>query len=390
VKVAFHSSYLGYRGTEIALMDYARGNQEVLRNESFFLMPWREGGAEHPVTLRMKEIAPLRFYRSAEEREKILREESADFLYCIKNGFNDGVFSTKVPTGIHAIFRESEFHGDIYAYVSPWLSDVMSYGKAPWVPHMVSLSDEDGDMRTQDGGRRTEDGGRRAEAGGRKSVVGDLWSELKIPKEATVFGRHGGYDSFDIPWVQEAVIEAARKNPNIWFLFLNTESFGEAAMFPNICFLPATADPILKKKFLNTCDAMLHGRERGETFGLSCLEFAQTGKPILSYLKSPEKAHFDILGSRIWAYENKNDLQELLIKPWSFMPKMNIVKRRDGIQTSGLSSPRNQKNENSNEKEKRKPYSVDKKDSFCSLQDYQPSAVMQRFQEVFLNQSCTT
>lgn len=43
MKIAFHSSYLGYRGTEVAMMDYARGNQELLGNQSFFLMPWREG-----------------------------------------------------------------------------------------------------------------------------------------------------------------------------------------------------------------------------------------------------------------------------------------------------------------------------------------------------------
>jgi hypothetical protein len=49
MKVMFHSGCLGYRGTEIALMDYAWGNQKILRNESLFLMPWKEGGEEHPV-----------------------------------------------------------------------------------------------------------------------------------------------------------------------------------------------------------------------------------------------------------------------------------------------------------------------------------------------------
>ncbi|NCY20865.1 hypothetical protein EBX31_02775 [bacterium] len=146
MKVAFHSSYLGYRGTEIALMDYAQGNKEVLGNDSLFLMPWREEGENHPVSQRMMGIAPLRFYRSDDEREAILQEERADFFYCIKNGFNDGVFSKRVRTGVHAIFRESEFHGDIYAYVSPWLSEVMTYGKAPWIPHMVRSVGDSGDL----------------------------------------------------------------------------------------------------------------------------------------------------------------------------------------------------------------------------------------------------
>ena len=233
MKIAFHSSYLGYRGTEVALMDYAQENKEILGNQSLFVIPWREGAERHPVSQQMKEIAPLRFYRSPGEREEILREEQADFFYCIKNGFNDGVYSKKVPTGIHAIFREAEFHGDVYAYVSPWLSDVMAYGKAPWVPHMMRLAETDedlreviggresvtggksaeevGNLRTEGGGRRTEARGRRTEGSGRWSEVGSQWADVVVPKDAIVFGRHGGDDSFDIPWVQKAVVETAKR-----------------------------------------------------------------------------------------------------------------------------------------------------------------------------------
>jgi len=327
MKIAFHSSYLGYRGTEIALMDYAQGNREILGNESLFLMPWREGGEEHPVTKRMREIASLRFYRTAAEREGILKEEKADFFYCIKNGFNDGVVSRKVPTGIHAIFRESEFHGDIYAYVSSWLSEVMAYGKAPWVPHMVRLAEE----------------------------VGDLKAEIGIPKNEVVFGRHGGDDSFDIPWAQKAVVETARKDPQIWFLFLNTRKFPGAIGLPNIRFLPATADPIRKRLFLNSCDAMLHGRMRGETFGLSCLEFAMIGKSVLTYAGSPERAHLEILGDTAVHYENAQELHELLRKPTSIIGDINSGEWR----TEGG-------------------------EWMQKLKQYQPEAVMRKFDQVFL------
>lgn len=321
MKIAFHSSYLGYRGTEVALMDYATGNREILGNESFFLMPWREGGEQHPVAVRMRGIASLRFYRTAEEREGILKEEKAEFFYCIKNGFNDGVFSRNVPTGIHAIFRESEFHGDIYAYVSPWLSEVMAYGKAPWVPHMVRLAEE----------------------------VGDLRAEIGIPKSEAVFGRHGGDDSFDIPWVQKAVVKTARKHPQIWFLFLNTRKFPGATDLPNIRFLPATADPIRKRLFLNSCDAMLHGRMRGETFGLSCLEFAMIGNPVLTYAGSAERAHLEILGDTAVPYQNAQELCEFLCHQ---------------------ADARGLRTKPGGRMEKFKPY--------------QPEAVMRKFEQVFL------
>jgi len=390
MKIAFHSSYLCYRGTEIALMDYARGNQEVLGNQSFFLLPSREGGDRHPVAQTMRKIAPLRFYRNEEEREGILREEGADFFYCIKNGFNDGVFSRKVPTGIHAIFRESEFHGEIFAYVSPWLSEVMAYGKAPWVPHMVSLSDEDGDLRTEDGGQMPEDGGRR-------SVVGGRWSEVKIPSDATVYGRHGGDDSFDIPWVQEAVVETAEKNPEVWFLFLNTREFRGAAGVPNIVFLPATADPILKRRFLNTCDIMLHGRMRGETFGLSCLEFAMLGKPVLTYADSPERAHLEILGKAAVGYRHAQDLREYLEDRgrWSVAggrrtedgSRKSVVSGRrpeDGGQKSVVGSrksegERPQQPTTNDQQPIRSHRALDSRFS-----QYQPEAVMRKFKQVFL------
>jgi len=347
-------------------MDYAHGNQEVLGNQSFFLMPWRPGGENHPVAHQMKKIASLHFYKTAEEREAILQEEKIDFFYCIKNGFDDGALSRKVPTGIHAIFRESEFHGDIYAYVSPWLSEVMTYGKAPWVPHMVRLAEDAGCLRSEGGGRRTEARGRRTEDGGQ-------WADVVVPKDAIVLGRHGGDDSFDIPWVQKAVVETAKKNPAVWFLFMNTRSFSGAKGIPNIQFLPATADPVLKKRFLNTCDAMLHGRMRGETFGLSCLEFAMLGKPVLTYAGSPERAHLEILGDRALPYQNAKELEELLCHPSSVIrPRVEsgVQRREDRGRKTGAFGQMVE--------------GGSRMSVAGRLTDYEPKAVMKKFQEVFL------
>ena len=268
-------------------MDYAWGNQAILSNESFFLMPWRELGEGHPVAKKMRDIAPLRFYRTSEEREEILEEEKVDLFFCIKNGFNDGVFSRKVSTGIQAIFRESEFHGDVYAYISQWLSDVMTYGKAPVAPWMIRLDENQENLRT----------------------------ELGIPPEVCVFGRYGGDDSFDIPWVQQVVVETARKNSDICFVFMNTREFPMTRGVSNIYFLPATSDPIRKRAFINTCDAMIHGRMRGETLGLACLEFASTGRKVLTYSGSPERAHLGILGEAGLPYANERELRELLKRP---------------------------------------------------------------------------
>lgn len=320
MKVAFHSGYLGFRGTEVALIDYAWGNKEILGNESFFLLPWRDGGGTHPVVATMRNTAPVRFYRSKDEMDGILREEATDFFYCVKNGFNDGVFSSKVLTGVHAIFRESEFHGDVFAYVSPWLSQVMSRGKTPWVPHMISLSTAGADLRKQ----------------------------LNIPAEAKVFGRHGGEDSFDIPWVQKLIVETAQKNPSTHFIFLNTRIFSGSLEKGNIHFLPATSDPATKRSFLDSCDAMIHARKRGETFGLSCMEFAVLGKKVLTYSESPEKAHLELLGEAALGYHNATTL------------------------TAGLSCNRSD-------------YRLPAKISQELAERFGPEKVMEKFKEVFLS-----
>lgn len=309
-------------------MDYAWGNRAILKNGSFFLLPWREGGAAHPVLLTMQAIAPVRFYRNSDEREGILREEGADFFYCVKNGFNDGVFSRRVPTGIHAIFRESEFHGDVYAYISGWLSRVMSHGRAAVAPWMVRLAEETGDLR----------------------------AEARIPPEAMVWGRHGGEDSFDIPWVQQVVAKVARENPTIRFLFLNTREFPEASGVPNIHFLPATSDPVRKRAFLNTCDAMIHGRQRGETLGMACLECASLGKTVLTYGGSPEVAHLEVLGESAVKYESPEQLLGFLRQPESILDRPTF-KAGGGPQVAGRTTP---------------------------FQEYQPAAAMRKFEEVFL------
>ena len=83
----------------------------------------------------------------------------------------------------------------------------------------------------------------------------------------------------------------------------------------NIYFLPATSDPIRKRAFINTCDAMIHGRMRGETLGLACLEFASTGRKVLTYSGSPELAHLGILGQAGLPYANEIELRELLKRP---------------------------------------------------------------------------
>jgi hypothetical protein len=62
-----------------------------------------------------------------------------------------------------------------------------------------------------------------------------------------------------------------------------------------------------KTKFINTCDAMIHARQMGETFGLSIAEFSITNKPIITCLCG-DLEHVHILGDKAILYRSVEEL----------------------------------------------------------------------------------
>ena len=79
----------------------------------------------------------------------------------------------------------------------------------------------------------------------------------------------------------------------------------------NVIFLPGTRDLYKKRKFINTCDAMLHARIEGETFGVAVGEFAQCEKNIITY-RSHQNEHMHILGNQCIIYDNCPQLIDIL------------------------------------------------------------------------------
>ena len=140
----------------------------------------------------------------------------------------------------------------------------------------------------------------------------DLRGKLGIPKGAKVFGRHGGWDTFNIPFARRAVVEHARNYTSDHFVFLNTETIRGTESFSNVHYLQATVDPFEKAKFLATCDAMLHARWHGETFGLAVGEFAVLGKPVITFADSRERAHLEMLGRQSLQYRHAGELIKIL------------------------------------------------------------------------------
>lgn len=290
MKILFHENELNYRGTSIAMYDYADFNERLLGNESLIIYN-KNCKTNHPLGIeKFKARFDVLEYSDISELDAIIRKYRIDLLYAIKNGDNDDVVTKECRTAVHAVFKHFEPHGDVYAYVSEWLAQEMSGGTYPFVPHMVNFEAE---------------------------TKEDLRTELNISRNAKVFGYYGGAQSFNIPFAQKTVEQIAHKYKDIYFLFMGVDPFIKPkwwkSKLKNIIFLPPSADINRKLKFINTCSALLHARERGETFGITVAEFVLKNKPVITFADSPEKAHLMELGSDAYLYRNKDELKDVLL-----------------------------------------------------------------------------
>ncbi len=312
MKIAFHSNQLGIRGTEVAMYDYAHYNEEILGNESIIISKNPSlSRFSHPLGVKkFKNRFKVYFYNDFASVESYLDQEKVDVFYAQKYGTNDGVISTGRKSVVHAVFQAHQPHGDVYAYISEWLGEKYN---TPYVPYMVDLPEEGGDLRTK----------------------------LKIPKRAVVFGRHGGLHSFDISFVHETIKRVLEERNDIFFLFLNTDTFYK---HERILYLEGIHDMKEKVKFINTCDAMLHARHQGESFGLAIAEFSLRNKPVITRInKNIDYAHIDMLGDKGVYYSNHYDLLHILT---NFLPHSQS--------------------------------------DWNAYKEYDPSSVMKKFQHVFL------
>lgn len=279
MKIAFHDNCLCLRGTSIAIYDWAYWTRYYLNIEPIIMFGSNNSYNNADAITKFQNEFQIFGYENKSEIDKILDENKCDAFFMIKGGQPDGVISTCTKNLVNAVsgwWKPEWVHGDVYAMGSKWLSKITNY-TIPYVPHIVNLPKSDLDMR----------------------------NELNIPKDALVFGRNGGWDTFDIPFVKQSIVECLERRKDIWFLFQYTEPFYQ---HERIIYLEPTADLNEKVRFINTSDAMIHARYVGESFGLSCAEFSFCNKPVITYANSLECNHIDVLGEKGIYYSNKNEI----------------------------------------------------------------------------------
>jgi hypothetical protein len=320
-KIILHTNSLTERGTSIAVFDYAYYARQLLDLDVSVAYSENYPSNEQVIS-KFKKQFPVYSYRDFSQIQSLVDQIHCDYFYAIKYGIPDSVLVHDSKNLVHSVFcrDKNAVHGDSYAVVSEWQS-MQSGGNIPYVPHMIDFP----------------------------CITDDLRSRLGIPEHALVLGRHGAADTFNIEFVYHTLEKVLNKRTDLWVLLLNTE---KKFQHERCIYLDTIIDLEEKIRFINTCDAMLHARDYGETFGLSVLEFAALNKQIISYdnekLQKEHplggRNHFLFLKDNCFKYQNQDQLGYLLMH----------LTRKNPFNTSYL------------------------KEMFS------PNAVMQKFKEVFL------
>ena len=309
------------RGTGVAMFDYATMLQSnhVVNNLWLFCV----NSDEETISLMLKyfeedHIMHFSAWPQVHLIDVVVHELSITHLYMLKAGHDDGLVSSVagVQNLVHCVFDARQPHGQIYAKISHSVP-----GDAPVVPHMINFQPTD------------------------MKKLHPIRSRLQIPNEALVLCRYGGRTTFDIEFVHALVDEISFKHREIFFLFMNTDKFCCSDRV-NVMFLPASSDKLEKQSFVESCDAMLHARKGGETFGLAVGEFSVMNKPVITYNSSDgHRHHIDILGDKVILYNDYTSLEHII---------MNFA----SIRTT--------------------------RDDWIAYQQFSPASVLQTFVDVFL------
>ena len=291
VKIAFHDNCLCERGTTVSLYDYAYYNKHYLGNESIIMYIGNDNRNVPEVLDKFKKEFKLRPYNNWQsEANEILKEEKCDILYMQKAGEWDGKMSNVCKNIIHCVFNTHYKHGDVYGRISNCFGQ-----NYPVVNYMVNLPDINTNMR----------------------------KELHIPDDAIVFGRHGGMTQFNINYVHQVVDKITDEFPKVYFLMVNTDKFCRGK--PNIIHHEKIIDLHKKVEFINTCDAMIHARQMGETFGAAVSEFSMRNKPIITCIGS-DNEHINILKDKCFIYNDPSSLYNIFKH---FVSNINEIRNKD-------------------------------------------------------------
>ena len=293
--IVWHDNFLGERGTAVAVYDYADHWERLLCGVSYIAAAHHikiQGTLVHASQSKFEQRFPGRVVIYNDDQgnwddlANFVEAHAVAAIYAIVGGVSGEDIRFNVPSCVkllaHNVFA-GWAAGDVTARISKVvpLWQQKDDASLPVIHHMVPP------LVPYDGPK------------------GGMRGELGIPLDATVICRHGGPDTFDIFATQYAVCQGLTDGAfgtDAWFIFLNTNKL--PCRHQHLVNLPMITDLVQKRKFLATCNACLHARRMGESFGLSVAECSMAGLPVITCNTAPPdgRHHLDVLGSAAILY----------------------------------------------------------------------------------------
>ena len=287
--IGFFIRHFTERGTEVSAYDYAHYNEKILGNKSYIIYFSDEcqkkygGESIKHSFVKFNSRFEMVEINDITDMKNVIEKYRLDFFYTQTHGgqdyyqFNKNSIWDNCKTIKHCVFNTLCPEADYYLSISNHLNTRFKTN-IPVLPYIVDLPNTDIHLR----------------------------NELNIPEDSIVLGRHGAIEKFDLPITHNAIIHFLDNNKtnNVYFLFMNTAKFYN---HQNIIHLDRNVDLLYKTKFINTCDAMIHARSDGETFGLSIAEFSSKNKPIIT-CPCGDLEHVLLLGDKAILYKNTEEL----------------------------------------------------------------------------------
>ena len=287
MRVGFHCDSFSLRGGTVATIAYARALKRI-GYESVIIKCDDQTSwiidRNPPSTTDGLEIIR---YKASDSLREVLSIGRVDALYVLNSGtLEDRFKEIGIPVWVHSVFPTDidRIGGNRFAAISDWLSKEAYNNRVETVPHIIDAWEQSG--------------------------CRDSWrAQHGIPSNAVVIGSMGGTHTFDLKIARDSIAEVLESRADIYFCSLNHAKF---ISHRKAVFLKGTDCIAEKRSFINACDAMLHGRTQGETFGLACGEFAAAGKPVFAWRGAPEKHHLYHFSCHKMQYSNKSQLVKLL------------------------------------------------------------------------------
>jgi len=285
MKILFYCPTLNFRGTTNAILKYAEFNETLLGNNSAIAYDKsvtyvEDLGSEVKVLSEVARRFTLIQVDGLSGLEMASR--AFDLLYIICPGKLVEPVPRSTKTAYHAVFGEIEPHGGRYAVVSEWLSKRYTGRLIPFVPHVVNLPEPNLNFR----------------------------KELGVTDNQILIGRIGGFSTFDLGFIREAIREILAETSDFVFALVNTPVF---IHHPNVKYIKPFFSEQTKSNFICSCDFLIHARHQGESFGLAICEALYHNKPTIAWAGGQDQAHCELLGPLGLLYYTKNDFKRLLL-----------------------------------------------------------------------------